>query len=70
MDEVTKNTIVENDREWRKYMINSLELIRAESARNAKEISTLKTWNKVWRFAGTTFVGIIIYYIKDRIFNK
>jgi len=67
MDDETLREIVENDKEWRKYMVHSIEDIRKETGINSKDISSLKTWNIVWRILGFSLFSSLLYVVRGII---
>lgn len=53
MDEGIQNALLENDREWRRYMIEKIEELH-------KEMMMLKAWSLVFRLAGTAAFTILL----------
>jgi len=67
MDDSTLKAIIENEKEWRTYMVGSIEDIRKSSIINSKAIIKLKTWNIVWRFIGGGFFTFLLYMLRSNI---
>jgi len=75
MDDKTLELLIENDKEWRRHMIKTMETVRKHGETNStnilinvSEIGKLKVWNMVWRFVGTSVFGFFLYLVRDNIF--
>jgi len=68
MDETTLQAITENDREWRRYMVRTIEEIRHVGVENTNDIAKLKVWNLMWRFFGVTLFSFLLYLVRDKLF--
>lgn len=53
MDERQLNLLMENDREWRKYMIEKLDSL-------STEVSEMKAWNLTFRVLGSAVFSIAL----------
>lgn len=53
MDKERIDAIIENEREWRAYLVENIETMK-------KEISGIKAWNLVFRVFGGAMWGAVL----------
>lgn len=66
--------LYENDREWRRYLIEQFEGLQKkvdglqkESAANGLDIAGMKVWNLVFRMTGGALFAIILIWLEKVI---
>lgn len=52
--------LLDNDKEWRSFMINKIESIHSE-------LTALKSWSLVFRLAGSAAFAILLIWLEIRI---
>jgi hypothetical protein len=53
------NQLLNNEREWRKYMIERMEEYR-------REIAHIKAWNLVFRMAGGAILSLLYLWVDHK----
>jgi hypothetical protein len=54
--------LLDNDKEWRSFMINKIESIHVE-------LTALKSWSLVFRLAGSAAFAILLVWLEYRLTN-
>lgn len=63
MDDKTISTLIGNEKEWRRYLVVQIKDMREEHLLLRDELKGLKVWNIVWRFLGSTAIGVVMTWI-------
>lgn len=59
------NSLIENEKEWRRYVVKKLDTIVDKHHQHGREIERLKIWNTIWRSMGTLIIGAITWFLKE-----
>lgn len=57
MDNQTLEKLLENDREWRKYIVEKIEGVSKTQNMQSADIAAIKVWNLVFRTIGAAAWG-------------
>jgi hypothetical protein len=60
MNESTLEILLENEKEWRRYMIDEIKAIKREQSKQGKHLVALKIRASIWGFISGSIPAIII----------
>lgn len=60
MDEKTIEALIDNEKEWRRFIVNELEVITVIQER----ISKIEAWNLVFRIIGAVMFALLLAMIE------
>lgn len=61
------DSLLDNEREWRRYLMNQMGQIQEEFKHTANEIAAIKVWNLIFRLVGGAAFAIILIWIETKI---
>jgi hypothetical protein len=67
MERKRLKNILDNDREWRKFIVDEITELRRDVKHLHGDVSSLKVWSWITRSAFVSAMGAVIYFIKDRL---
>lgn len=67
MDDNQVERLIDNERDWRKFLVNEVREIRVEITRHGKEIEKLKVWTWIMRSATVGVLGAIVAYFQSKL---
>ena len=67
MEDEHIESLIGNEREWRKYLVKKLDTMQKEHAIFRDQITALRVWNRVWRVIGAATLGLLVFWIKGKI---
>lgn len=59
-------SLLDNEREWRRFIIKKMMKIEDEFSYISHEITRIKTWNTVYRLLGGGIFAILLIWIETR----
>lgn len=59
--------LLDNEREWRRFLIKKVESIEAEFTHISKEIAMMKVWNLMFRLVGGGIFAILLIWIESKL---
>lgn len=60
-------SLLDNEREWRRYLIDQVAEIKGEFTQVSKEIAAIKVWNMVFRIVGGGFFGLMLVWFEYKL---
>lgn len=60
MDEKQLESLLENEKEWRRYIVEQLENMRTD-------VHSLRAWSLVFRLAGTAAFTVLFIWIEAKL---
>lgn len=66
MNEDNIDSLLDNEREWRRYLMTQMGEIKNEFAHTANEIAAIKVWNLVFRLVGGAIFAILLLWIETK----
>jgi hypothetical protein len=67
MDDKDYDGLLDNEREWRRFLIRKVESIESEFTHTAREIAAIKVWNIVFRIIGASVFTIVLIWIESKL---
>lgn len=64
-----EDDILDNEREWRRYIIRRLDGIASAQYQTSRQIGEMKVWNVVFRLAGAGLFAIVLLWIEHKVIN-
>lgn len=68
-----RDRLFENDREWRKYLIDKFEDLEARTQKHGEAIASIRVWNLVFRLIGGALFGVVygvlMLWMEYRVFQ-
>jgi hypothetical protein len=61
------DSLLDNEREWRRYLMTQMSQIQEEFQHTAKEISAIKVWNLVFRLVGGAIFAILLVWVESKL---
>lgn len=65
-DSFTEN-LLDNEREWRRFLIKQVGKIEEDFNYVAKEIERIKVWNLVFRMIGGAVFALILIWVESKL---
>lgn len=67
MDDGQLDTLLENEREWRRYVIERVERMSSDTSELGRQIAAIKVWSLVFRIAGSAIFAVLCIWIQSKI---
>ena len=74
MEDKHIESLINNEREWRRHIIKTLDTMQEEHVNFydqlgslREKLSALRVWNRIWRVSGGLILGLIIYWVKGKL---
>lgn len=64
MNDTRMQALIENEREWRKFLITQLESLNEKAQQQNRRLSHLEMWSLVFRLAGAAAVTFLWIWIE------
>lgn len=59
--------LINNEKDWRRYLVKKMDAMQQEHVGFHKDLSSIKVWNKIWRLVGGSILGLLMYFVRDRL---
>ena len=67
MDDTQLDNLLENEREWRRYVIERIEKMSSENIEIGKQIAAIKVWSMVFRLSGSALFAVLCIWIESKL---
>jgi len=67
MEDKHIESLIDNEREWRRHIVEQLDTMQKEHGIFREQITALRVWNRIWRVIGAGTLGLLIYWVKGKL---
>lgn len=67
MDDSQIEALIDNERDWRKYLVKKMDAMQREHMKFHQEIAAMRVWNRITRIGAGTILGLLIYWVKGKL---
>ena len=64
MNDSQLDNLLENEREWHRYMIERIEKMSEKSQEIGNQIAAIKVWSMVFRLTGSAMFALLLIWIQ------
>lgn len=67
MDDTQLDNLLENEREWRRYVIERIERMAEDNHEISNQIAGIKVWSMVFRISGSALFAVLCIWIESKL---
>lgn len=67
LDSSERDHLLENDREWRRYLVEKIETLIIDHANTSDRLSRVEVWNHVFRIVGAGIFALLLVWVELRL---